>query len=406
VDANLAGLRRNGYDPRSDVFLRGLKGVSLHGEFRRSGSVGSGWMSLATGSGPRGDSSLDYDLVVCGSGPAGSTAASVAADAGLRTLLVEKRGPPRDKTCGGLLTKACVEIVRRTLRTEVPADVQIPPSPMPIFVVPPSGMSKAFLVPDEYVLNVTRRAFDGWLAREAVARGAEILADSEAMDFGLGGDHVDVRVATGGRSRSIRARYLIGADGVYSKVRQQLRPRPYADRAYYIQEFYPRVGRFEDWFYLMYRGDTSSIYAYVIPKEDLLCLGIGVHKSLPPTFEDGMSRFKEWLRTEFGFRDEGVRKREGFGVPFGNVDLGEGRVLLAGDAAGFCYPPTGEGITFAMQSGAAAARAVAVGDNERVLARYRSEMAGVAQWVQAAADRTRHITDAERERRIFSKAGL
>lgn len=344
-----------------------------------------------------------YDVIVAGAGPAGATAAYVAASRGLRTLLVEKRGPPRDKTCGGLLTNLCVEFVREIYGSEVPKEVQIPPSPMPVFVAPPSGTRRGFLVPGESVLNVTRRAFDGWLASRATDRGAEVLVDSELIRYSVDGDRIGVALRTPAGGKETTARFLIGGDGIYSKVREQLRPRPLVNRAYYIQEYYPRTGDFEDRFYLMYRGDTSPIYAYVIPKHDLLCLGIGIHTAVPPTFERGMACFKAWLRDDLGFRDEGVRHREGFSVPFGNVVLGEGRVLLAGDAAGFCYPPTGEGITFAVESGASAAGAVLEPDPVRA---YGERMAKTRDAVEAAAARTLRLSDAEREARIFSKAGL
>ena len=347
----------------------------------------------------------EYDVIVSGSGPAGSTAAFVAASRGLKTLLIEKNGPPRDKTCGGLLTGLCVEFVRRIIGLEVPDEVQIPPSPMPVCVVPPSGMAQGFVVPKEEVVNVTRRAFDGWLAALAVKTGAQLQQDTEILSFSLDAKGIEVAVRTPRGGRKLRTRSLIGADGFYSPVRSQLNPRPLEKRAYYIQEYYPRTGSFRDWFYLMYRGDTSPIYAYVIPKWEKLCLGIGIHKSVPPTFNSGMSRFKQWLTDEFGFRDTGVTKREGFSVPFGAVTFGEGSVLLAGDAAGFCYPPTGEGITFAIQSGGAAAEAVASG-KESMVEDYATKMARVAKWVEDAAARTLSMTDEEREDRIVRKAGL
>ncbi len=347
----------------------------------------------------------EADVIVVGAGPAGSTAAYVAASAGLRTVLLEKRGPPRDKTCGGLVTRACVERVRSIYGTEVPEEVQIPPSPLPTFVVPPSGPVNGFRVPHEDVLNVTRRKFDSWLASRAVDAGAELLPDREFLGFGRDDERLVARIAEPGGVGTIRTNFLIGADGVYSVVRAQLRPRPHLDRAYYIQEYYPRTGHLEDMFYLLYRGEVSPIYAYAMPKGDRLCLGIGVHTSVPPTFGVGMSRFKTWLARDFGFEDRGVVRREGYCVPFGNVVFGEGAVLLAGDAAGFCYPPTGEGITFAVESGAEAARAILPSD-EGAMNRYASRMRGVADAVEAASARTLTLTDAERERRIGTKAGL
>lgn len=347
----------------------------------------------------------DADMVISGAGPAGATAAYVAAKRGLRTVLVEKRGPPRDKTCGGLLTRRCVEHVRQTYGCLVPPEVQIAPSPLPLFVAPPSGRAQGFRVPGEDVINVTRRRFDGWLAQLAAEAGAHLLHDTEVIGYRVAADGVTVRVRSGGKEASIRAAHLIGADGVYSPVRAQLSPRPHRSRAYYIQQYMPRAGQLEDAFYLMYRGSVSPIYAYAMPKGDAWCLGIGVHASTPPAFGEGMARFKAWLTDEFGFVDRGVLRSEGYSVPFGNIVFGDGRVLLAGDAAGFCYPPTGEGITFAIQSGAEAATAIAEAGTDALL-RYAARMGGVAEACEAAAARTLTLTDEMREARIRTKGGL
>ena len=46
----------------------------------------------------------EYDVIVCGGGPSGSTTAFYAAKAGMKVLLIDKSKFPRDKACGGLLT--------------------------------------------------------------------------------------------------------------------------------------------------------------------------------------------------------------------------------------------------------------------------------------------------------------
>ena len=44
---------------------------------------------------------MKYDVIVVGSGPAGSTAAKFIAEKGFKILLIEKDKLPRDKPCGG-----------------------------------------------------------------------------------------------------------------------------------------------------------------------------------------------------------------------------------------------------------------------------------------------------------------
>jgi len=44
---------------------------------------------------------LRYDVIVCGAGPAGSSAAYAMAKAGLKVAFLEKHKLPRHKPCGG-----------------------------------------------------------------------------------------------------------------------------------------------------------------------------------------------------------------------------------------------------------------------------------------------------------------
>ena len=54
---------------------------------------------------------MDYDVIVVGAGPGGSTAARFCAQAGLKTLLIEKEKMPRYKACGGCLSLKTVNLL-------------------------------------------------------------------------------------------------------------------------------------------------------------------------------------------------------------------------------------------------------------------------------------------------------
>ena len=56
--------------------------------------------------------------------------------------------------------------------------------------------------------------------------------------------------------------------------------------------------------------------------------------------------------------------REVWPIPYGFSRVGRGSVLLAGDAAGLCNPLSGEGIRWAIESGAAAGEAIATAMRE------------------------------------------
>ncbi|MBK7598163.1 MAG: FAD-dependent monooxygenase [Acidobacteria bacterium] len=54
-----------------------------------------------------------YDVIVIGAGPAGSTAAALMARAGQRVLLLEKSVFPRHKLCGEFITPECGKVFDR-----------------------------------------------------------------------------------------------------------------------------------------------------------------------------------------------------------------------------------------------------------------------------------------------------
>ena len=55
---------------------------------------------------------MDYDAIVIGSGPSGSTAAMYLGQAGKKVLVVDKAGFPRDKICGDAQGRKAEGIMR------------------------------------------------------------------------------------------------------------------------------------------------------------------------------------------------------------------------------------------------------------------------------------------------------
>ena len=67
----------------------------------------------------------EYDVIVVGGGPAGSTTAIGCASAGMNVLLLEKGQRNRNKACGGVLPLVAPETIEDIVGDSIPDDVRI-----------------------------------------------------------------------------------------------------------------------------------------------------------------------------------------------------------------------------------------------------------------------------------------
>ncbi|MCX7855196.1 MAG: NAD(P)/FAD-dependent oxidoreductase, partial [Anaerolineae bacterium] len=145
------------------------------------------------------------DLLVVGAGPAGCTAARVAAEGGLRVLVVERR-----PTVG--LPVQCAEYVPAQIVAHVPVpEGCIARRIRALRTYLPTGEVVETPAPG-YVLH--RALFDKALAVAACRAGAEIWTSARAVERTPRG----VLVRREGRVEEIVPRVLIGADGPLSTV--------------------------------------------------------------------------------------------------------------------------------------------------------------------------------------------
>ena len=283
--------------------------------------------------------SPDADVLIVGAGPAGAAAAVVLRDRGLSVLLVDRATFPRDKLCGGGLTLRAIGVMGRVFglapdpaRTLTTGHVRLM-----------AGARVLGDLPDAPPLSmVMRRDFDAALWAEAVRRGAEPLtARVEAVDATAPA----ITVAGG---RVITARVLIGADGAASRVARALHGRP-PEMGFALEIEAPmRAGAAVE----LDLAAAVAGYGWAFPKTGSLTLGVGGLSSRNPNLKAAMAAYA----AGHGAVADGCK---GAFLPAGRVQGGRGAVLLAGDAAGTTDPVTGEGLAWAMQSGALAGQAAA-----------------------------------------------
>ena len=118
---------------------------------------------------------MDYDYIIIGGGPAGSTAAYCLQKRGLRCLVVERKQQLGEKTCGGLLPWRGIVLLNRIgLNT----DVLLKKGAVPIKqfeYINDNGSSICHYHSGEYGLGVTRNLLDQWLLDQSCLMGADVL---------------------------------------------------------------------------------------------------------------------------------------------------------------------------------------------------------------------------------------
>ncbi|MEO8055257.1 MAG: NAD(P)/FAD-dependent oxidoreductase [Acidobacteriota bacterium] len=336
---------------------------------------------------------VNVDAVVVGGGVAGSVVARELGLRGVRVALLEKAQHPRPKPCGeGLLPHGVAALGEMGLHfpgTRVKG----------LRYVSPSGLAAEGDFPSGYGMVVRREKFDAFLF--------EAAADTP---------NVDVHPNTAYDPERWKARWLIGADGLHSQFhrRPEFSAWPPSVRRVGLSTHMTGLDVDPERVEVIFH-DSGEVYLAPAGDGEALVACLYRQKESAPQ----ASNEERVLETLFSLDQlRGRRHALAFTTPVrGAGPLGlsvrtiaTGGTLLVGDAAGAPDPVVGEGMSLAILSARAAAKAIATGrphdyqNERRRLAAGADWMAG---WILRASGRAfltnRLVASLKRHPELFTK---
>lgn len=318
-----------------------------------------------------------YDVVISGAGPAGAAAARGLSNAGLKVLVIEKNRLPRYKMCSGIIFKKSQDLTEKYFG-KIPDAAYVKPhllSGVRLWSDLARFEDWPFSKNGDGAPNIWRSEYDNWLITHS---GAEIIDCCSVKGFKDFGNHVTVECyhTAYKKTMSFTCKYLIGAEGSKSVIREKLAPEFEEGIKWFVayQNYYEGVSDLDPNFYHGFLAlQYGDVYAWFNVKDGLQIFGTAVRRG--GKIRPYLDTYQKMLETRFGLKPGRLLKKSGcLGNDMcskGRFYLGKGNILLVGESAGFLNA-FGEGISCALSSGLFAAEAISKGmkSGEDVLALY------------------------------------
>jgi digeranylgeranylglycerophospholipid reductase len=319
---------------------------------------------------------LEYDLVVVGAGPAGSSAAYMAAKNGVRVALIEK-----EETVAHSVRTSGVTWLDTIEEFSIPDDCYNPIKNYS-FCSPNNKVTISDKVSRAAVLDV-RKTYR-WLASQAEKQGVDIFLKTNVIDVikDSQGNIIGVKAASPDEELNFHCKVVVDASGFQSVVAKSMGLVTQWKRFGAGAEWEVKVEHAdsETWWLMVGQEYSPAGYAWIFPLgNNIVRIGVGVGK--PESSIDPTQRLKEIMEKKLGpIKDLGkilpIEFHYGL-IP--NDGLSRKTVydnfMLVGDTAGQANPLVLEGIRYAIRygrvAGKIAAKAIKSGDtSEESLMEY------------------------------------
>ncbi len=292
-----------------------------------------------------------YDIVIVGSGPAGSTLARLIGDK-YKVLLIDKRDLENEnpknlttKCCGGLLAPDAQEMVAK-LGLGIPKDILVDPQLFAVRTIDlPNKIERLY---QRFYFNMDRDKFDRWLV-SILPTGVDKKFNTFFKNFAEIPGGYEIRYIFNGQEISAKTRVIIGADGALSKIRKSI-TKDTPEKYIAIQEWFESADYIPH-FTAIFDEEISDFYSWIIPKENYLLLGSALRPRESTWKKYDMLKTK--LR-QLGFNFDTKIKTEGAYIyrpkKVSQLHVGRDGIALVGEAAGAISPSSAEGISYALKS--------------------------------------------------------
>ena len=295
---------------------------------------------------------FEYDLVIVGGGPAGSSAALNAAKKGIKVALLEK-----EAVIAETVRTSGVTWIQNIKEFGIPDDCYNPIKKFS-FCSPNNKVTIADSVPRAAVLDV-RKTYR-WLAKEAEKAGADIFLKSNVNDTikDNQGNIKGVVCSGTAEKKTFRAKIIIDASGFPSTVSKTLGLVGQWERFGVGAEYEARVENIQEdtWWLMVGQEYSPAGYAWIFPLgKNIARIGVGIGK--PDSEVDPTQRLREIIAKKLGpiknlgkitpiefhyglIPNDGLSRK----TVFNNL-------ILVGDSAGQANPLVLEGIRYAIKFG-------------------------------------------------------
>jgi len=297
------------------------------------------------------------DVLVVGGGPAGLALAIAARQKGMQVVVADGATPPIDKTCGeGMMPET--QAALRSL------GVQLDPCDGFRFKglrFVQEGASVCAKFPQGLGLGLARPLLHARMIARAEECGVQLLWKTPVTAMDTQGVQA--------RGRNMRARWIVGADGLASRVRRWGGlERAHSSTLRFANRRHYRITPWSD-FVEIHWGERAQAYVTPLAPDEISVVVIG-ERSKDAEFADALNTLPE-LRARLMGAELNGKERGAVTSSRSLKDVQRRNVALLGDASGSVDAITGEGLRLAFRQAFALADAIEAGSLEKYQQEHR-----------------------------------